>query len=443
MGINQLTEIAVRGLQPAEKRYLKCDGRGLFLAVNPQGAKSWLVKYKLHRKEQRLSLGRYPDVSLKSARALHDDVRRAVRAGYAPVIEHGIVRGIGDNSTVTFEQLARDWMERQRNRWKPVHASDVERSLERDVFGGIGHLRLCDILHHHVIGVLRVVENRDALETASRVRQRLEAILDFAVAEGHDIKNFARIAKGSMKQPPKQQKWPACTRIADCQQLLADAENAGASPIVRLASRFLALTAQRPGMISNLTWDELFEIDWDEDSDCPNAIWMVPTRKLKQGIDLPNQPGVGHLVPLVKESVAALRAVRKHTLSSPFVFCSAKSTKLPMSENALNQFYKRIGAGGRHVPHGWRASFSSIMNEEAARQSITSGSDNRAIADRVIIDHMLAHIPRGVSATEFRYNRALHLERRREIAKDWASMLLVGAKASHELLEGPRRTAYR
>lgn len=102
-----------------------------------------------------------------------------------------------------------------------------------------------------------------------------------------------------------------------------------------------------------------------------------------------------------------------------------------MSENTLSYFYNRCGYQGRHVPHGWRSSFSTIMNEWAER--------NGTASDRQIIDLMLAHVPDGVSASEGAYNRAAFMERRREIAEEWGRMLLGSFPDPMKVLTYPSR----
>ena len=102
-----------------------------------------------------------------------------------------------------------------------------------------------------------------------------------------------------------------------------------------------------------------------------------------------------------------------------------------MSENTLSYFYNRSGYQGRHVPHGWRASFSTIMNEWALR--------NGTPADRYVIDLILAHVPDGVSGSEGAYNRAAYMDRRRELLSMWANMLLDGFPAPAKMLGWPSR----
>jgi integrase len=133
-----------------------------------------------------------------------------------------------------------------------------------------------------------------------------------------------------------------------------------------------------------------------------------------------------HVVPLPPQAVDVLHAVRRLTSRSIYLFTSIRSARHPMSENTIGYMYARNGWPGRHVPHGWRATFSTIMNERAIR--------NRRPDDRAIIDAMLAHKPKGMSGSEMAYNRALHMERRRELACEWADMLIIDLSAARSLL---------
>jgi integrase len=219
--------------------------------------------------------------------------------------------------------------------------------------------------------------------------------------------------------------------------MIGDVDRAGASPVNRLAARLLALTAQRPGMVRFMEWDDITGIDWaNPNADSSDALWKVPADKIKQELHLRGDEAFDHPVPLSSQAVEALRAVRWLTGRSPFVFPGARSGLKPISENAIGYLYNREGYKGRHVPHGWRSSFSTIMNEQAEREL---GSDVRLLADRMIIDLMLAHTPKGMSASELRYNRAAYMPRRRELAQRWADMVMEGAIPVGEVINSPRR----
>jgi len=123
----------------------------------------------------------------------------------------------------------------------------------------------------------------------------------------------------------------------------------------------------------------------------------VSSDKIKQELHFRSDEAFEHPVPLSSQAVEALRAVRWLTGRSPLVFPGARFGLKPISKNAIGYLYNCEGYKGRHVPHGWRSSFSTIMNEQAEREL---GTDVRLLADRMIIDLMLAHTPKGMSASE-------------------------------------------
>ena len=134
------------------------------------------------------------------------------------------------------------------------------------------------------------------------------------------------------------------------------------------------------------------------------------------------------LVPLPGQAMDVLRAARAFALRGPLVFPSQRHVQKPISENASGYFCNRLAVRARHVPHAWRSTFSTVMNERA--QALDRPGD------RAIIDLMLVNIPEGVEAI---YNRAAYLQRRIEIAQEWADLLLHGFAPAAELLEGPQR----
>ena len=131
-----------------------------------------------------------------------------------------------------------------------------------------------------------------------------------------------------------------------------------------------------------------------------------------------------HLVPLSRQALATIDVLRELTGGGPLVFPNGRHAHRPMSENAIGYLLNRAGYHHRHVPHGWRSTFSSVMNE-------------RFPADSRVIDLMLAHTPKD--RVEGAYNRAAHLRRRGELAQSWADLLLDGFAAPDTLLRGPRR----
>ena len=132
-----------------------------------------------------------------------------------------------------------------------------------------------------LLSVLRKVENRGAIETARRIKQRVAAIYSFANAEGARLENPANGINHALKPLPPAKRYPALLKVDDIKMLIADIDRAGASPVNRLAARLVALTAQRPGMIRHMELDDISGIDWgDAEADTSNVLWKVPAEKV-------------------------------------------------------------------------------------------------------------------------------------------------------------------
>jgi len=387
-----LTDKAIRNAIAADKDYKLSDSGGLYLFVTAKGHKSWRLKYRFDGKERRLVFGAYPDVSLADARSLRDEARKLLREGRDPAVEARKRKLVNiARHQHTFEKVARAWYAEQKARWKPVHAQDVITSLERDAFPSLGKLPITDVDKPTLLAVLKAVQSRGAIETTHRLLQRIAAIFNYAGGAGLVEGNPAVGMKASLAPVPPGKRWPALTEIDEIRALIAAVDAAPASPVTRLASRLMALTAQRPGMIRSAPWSEFEGIDWaDPTVPATQAVWRISAARMKQVLELRQDQAFEHIVPLSQQAVDVLHAVRLLTGSGPLAFPNHRSSREPLSENAVGYLYNRLGYQRRHVPHGWRSSFSTTMNAIAERSHL--GSD-RLIIDRLIIDLMLAHVP--------------------------------------------------
>ena len=431
-----LTDKEVRNAEPRDKPYKVSDSGGLYLYVAPTGMKSWRMKFRLHGKEKLLTFGPYPDVKLSEARDRRDAARRQIREHVDPSGARKRAQEAKEQEKaehaklVTFEQAARDWHALQLPRWVPVHANDVITSLERDVFPMLGGKPLSVIDAPAVLKCLRAVEDRGSIETAKRLRQRISGVYAYAISEGIVSSDPAAVVGKALKPLPKKGKQPAITDPDEARQVLIAAEASGASPVTKLASRLLALTQSRPGMIRGAEWTEFSGIDWEGESYGPFLpMWTIPAQRMKLVLDLKEEQEFEHQVPLCWQAVEVLRAVRRLTGRTKLVFPGQRHSHRPLSENAIGYLYNRVGFFGRHVPHGWRSSFSTTMNARAVK---LKQSD-----DAAIIELMLAHVPEN--KVKAAYDRAGHMERRRELGQIWADLLMKGMCPADDLLEGPRR----
>ena len=180
-----LTDTECRKAKPRDRDYKLSDAQGPYLFVTKAGGKSWRMKYRYAGKEKRLTFGPYPEVTLLEAREKRDAARRLLRDGQDPaVVKKQRAALLHTNSAATFESFARRWHTLQLGRWTPHHAEDVLHSLVSWVFPDIGRMPLAAITVPLVLQTLRKIEDRGAIETAKRARQRISAIFVLAISEG-------------------------------------------------------------------------------------------------------------------------------------------------------------------------------------------------------------------------------------------------------------------
>ncbi|WP_254603129.1 tyrosine-type recombinase/integrase [Sphingomonas bacterium] len=289
-------------------------------------------------------------------------------------------------------------------RWTPVHAGDVLASLERDVFLAIGAMPIRAITAPVVLTALRSVEGRGRLETARRVRQRISGIFAFAMSEGLVDSDPAAIVGRALVPPPPKRNHAALLEVDDARGLLAAAELLDAAPMIKLASRYLALTSVRLAGVRGATWAEI------EDLDGAVPIWRVPAARMKLAAAKKRDPKNDHVVPLARQAVAVLRAAGEngYDTRSPDALIFAGPGGAAIGEAAIGELYKRTSFAGRHVPHGWRATFSTLMNEAGK-------------FDRLLIERALAHAPKDKVAAA--YDRSQQLLQLRTLFQEWADTI--------------------
>jgi hypothetical protein len=196
----RLSEIKVRKAAPREKPYKLSDGRGLHLLVTRNGAKYWRVQYRIGGKQKLLALGVYPDVSLEQARERREEARKLIANGRDPMeVKRERQRLAKVRSEDSFERIAREWHAQQQGRWTGGHASCVIQSLEKDIFPLIGAKPIHEITAPAILEALRRIERRNALDVASRVLQRVNAVYRYAISTGRISYNPAADLVGSLK----------------------------------------------------------------------------------------------------------------------------------------------------------------------------------------------------------------------------------------------------
>lgn len=403
-----LTDVAIRNAQSRAKRYKLADAHGLYLEVLPTGSKSWRWKYRFAGVEKRLTLGPYPLITIKRARELRDEARGLLLGGTDPGAQRRAARTQVKYGE-TFEAIARSWHAQKKATLTDRYAEQVLARLEANIFPHLGRLPIREITPPLVLEAVRKIEQRGAATMAHEVRGHVSEVFVWAIAAGIAETDPAAIIRRALAPMPSGRR-PALVSLSEARELLAKIEALPrAQPGTKLASRLLALTAVRPGPL-RLAEKAEFE---DLDGDAP--LWRIPAAKMKLSLRNKGDRAFDFVVPLAPAAVAIVREAMDLTGgpgSKQKLLFPGVSRRAQISDSTLSQLYLDAGYRGRHVPHGWRASFSTIMNERAAKAGRPE--------DRAIIDLMLAHMRDDVEAA---YNRAAYMGRRRELACEWAELL--------------------
>lgn len=386
-----LSDMKVQRTKAKDKSFALFDGGGLFLLVTPSGGKLWRFKYRYDGKPKLLAFGTYPEISLLDARKRRDDARRLLANNVDPDAVRKAQKQAKIEEAETFEVIAREWQERFKSKWQGEYADKIMRRLELNVFPLIGSRPIKDIKAPELLAVLRRVESRDALELAHRIRNICGQIFRYAVATGRTDRNPAEDLKGALS-PVKTTHRAAIIEPKEVGNLLRAIDSYQGTFVVQCALKFAPLVFVRPGELRHAEWSEInFEA----------AEWNIPASKMKMK--------EAHLVPLSRQAIEILRKLHTLTGSGRYVFPSERSSKRPMSENAILVALRIMGYPKEEMSgHGFRAMARTILDEELQVRPD-------------FIEHQLAHAVRDPNGRA--YNRTAHLAERKKMMQTWADYL--------------------
>lgn len=412
-----LTDITARALKPEKAAYKKSDSKGLFLTVHPTGKKTWGLAFRIEGKQKFLSGGAFPEVSLRQARDWRDAIKAQLTLGMAPTATPQCLQPEPETAdtlkpTETFEQVAREWFSARRVNWVPKYAALVIGRLESDIFPVLGSQAINTITPRQMLGAIRSIQDRGAVEMAHRVKNHCSEIFRYAIPDGRCESDPCRdLAPGMAKPAPTKHrsKVPAKDLPAFYIKLNAD----GGDRLSHVALRWTMITMVRTQETRFAEWSEF------EGLDTANPLWRIPAHRMKMGLE--------HLVPLAPQAIrllkeiSALNVYRTAGVESlgRYLFPMAGARSSVISENRMLDIMYRIGLRGKATVHGFRGLASTVLNESG-----------RFKADW--IERQLAHVPGGVRAA---YNSAEYLTHRRRMMNWWADYLDAAEKAGR--LEEP------
>ncbi len=386
-----LTDITIRQLQPDSRKILKLsDGgrNGLNVLCHPSGRKVFVVRYAhpKTRKEQTLTLGEYPYVSLKLARERAEVARSLRKLGIDPreaeKHEREVSRSISED---TFERLAIEWIKVRGGHWSDGYRHKINSMLNRHLFPKIGAIPITQISAPLLLSHLRPIEAVGKTDLAHTLLDQIGAIFRYSISTGRATKDPASALRGALR-PHQQKNFPAITTPREFAELLRAIDGYEGEFITRAALEFTMLTFQRSQSVRLARWGE---IDWG------NKMWRIPAIQMKL-----KQP---HEVPLSTQALVLLKQLLPLTGDADFIFPCLFSRKRPISENTMLYALVRLGYKGRMCVHGFRSAASTLLNENGFNPDV--------------IEAALAHVKGDIRSI---YNRARYLPERAKMYQWWA-----------------------
>ena len=370
-------------------------GDGLYLNVSPSGSKSWVQRIVIHGRRRDIGLGPYSAVSLADAREIAHDNRSAVAQGRDPVAEKREARQAGLRSAPsipTFAEAAALVIELRRPTWSNArHAAQWANTLATYAHPVIGNKTVDSITPADAMEVLTPIWTAKP-ETASRVRQRMETVMDWAITHEYRLDNPAGRSLLRVLPPVKRLKEHRQAlpykQVPDAMALIREST---ADISTRLAFEFLVLTASRSVEVRAAEWGE---IDWEA------ATWEVPASRMKA-----RRP---HRVPLPERAMEILEEASRFGGGQGLVFPSARSGKAA-SPTTFIALIRRLGIAA--VPHGFRSSFRDWVIEQTA-------------TPWAVAEAALAH--NVGNSTEAAYMRSDLFDQRRALMSRWAEFVTNG-----------------
>ena len=387
-----LSDTALRNAKPLSTNYKLYDDGGLLVVVTPAGGKLWRFKYRINGSEKQLSLGAYPEVTLKAARLRRDEARSLIADGIDPAAEKKRkLAAAAIEATNTFKAIADEFVEKREQEGMAEATMIKLRWFNSLLAKDVGHRPVTEIEPVELLTAIKKIEKLGNHETAKRVRAFAARVFRYAVITGRCRFNPAADL-GEALIAPKVKHHAALIEPEDVGKLLRAIDGYRGHGLSPLALKMLPHVFVRPGELRHAEWDE-FDLD--------KAVWRIPGPKMKMRND--------HTVPLSTQVLSILAEAATHRVRSKFVFPAVSDWQKPMAENTLNVALRRMGFGSDEMTsHGFRSTASTLLNESG-------------LWSPDAIERALAH--QGNDTVRAIYHRGRHWDERVRMAQWWSDYL--------------------
>jgi integrase len=346
-------------------------------------------RYKRGGVEKLLTLGAYPEVSLKRARDKRDDVRRQLADGVDPTAKR---RAEQDSAVNTFVAVADEWLLIKKKALTPATWTRDRRQLHKWVVPYLGNKPIASIEAPDLLAVLKRIEAKGVIDTAHRSREVCGRVFRHAIATGRAKHDIAADLVGALA-PRTTTHHAAITDPVKVGQLLRAIDGYDGQPTTAAALRLAPYVFVRPTELRAAEWSEMM-LDGEQPE------WRIPAERMKMR--------EAHIVPLARQAVGILRKFLPITGRQRYAFPAIGGGDRPLSENTLNGAIRRLGYSGEEMTaHGFRTMASTFLNEQGVHPDL--------------IELQLAHAERNTVRAA--YNRAQRLAERRSMMQSWADYL--------------------
>ena len=306
-----LSDVKIRTAKYKEKDYKLSDGRGLYIVIKSCRTKMWRFDFTFLGKRKSMSFGIYDEVSLKEARQKREKARKNIERGINPIDS----KSSNFEVTVNFKQISEKWLALMKDSWSKSNYEKIRGNLEKNAYPFIGQRDIKDINRKDILALVESMENRDAIEYASRLLNNIQRIYKYAITNEYVDRNImSDIDKQNSLKKRKRKNYPAVTKKEEIKKLLEDInsynEEVKGDICTIYALKLAPYLALRPFNLSSLEWNEInFESKTIE----------ISKDKMKMSVDF--------VLPLSRQALELLKEIEKFK-SSKFVFPSCSAVKV-------------------------------------------------------------------------------------------------------------------
>lgn len=384
-----LSDAEIKRAKVGEKDYALYDGSGLQLTVRKNGSKTFEFRYKspATQKPQKITIGKYPIVTLLEAREKRVEYQKTLLNGIDPKQE----RENAKNDGIIFKIVADEYLKYKKGELAEPTFKRISGILENDLLRVFADKPIKEITRFHILALIKEIEDRGYIATSKKTLSVITELLRFALSLGYLEHNVARDIDRGMLRKYEPTNHPHIEKEKDLKALLQAMHAKKANPIIKLASFFALHTFLRPGNVRFLKWKW---IDFD------NKMITIPTEMMKTRKT--------HLVPISDETMRLLNDAHKINAKKEYVFTMPSGIVLAKVE--IGRFLKNCGYKREQTAHGFRHTASTILHENMAKHGIHSEA----------IERQMAHVEGGVKGV---YNKAEYISERIKLMRWWSQYL--------------------